>query len=386
MNPPDRDPSDPLSPGPAPSDPSAQPAPSQPYPGQYPPPPGQYAPPPGQYPPPYPGQPPPAAGPYAGQPPPNWGQYHPQYGPPSRQPFKLSPWVVVLFAALFGLLFAAAVTLFQRSRGHTAISVGATQPIAPGVLWHEVDLPGGDGTRTLWIYEPQHPAAAKLPCVFIAPAGSTCFCGMELGDGDRPEHLPYVREGWIVVAYSLDGNIGDRADNSRVFDSIETFRAAHSGLDDEKAAVDYALGALPAIDRQRMFAVGHSSAATMALLAAANDHRLAGCVAYAPLCDVKGQAANRGVEIDTISRHVPDFDLFLADCSPINSVSGIRCPVYLFHADDDSNIPTEDVARFADTLSRTNSQVTFARVPTGDHYDSMIQQGIPRGIAWIEQH
>jgi len=304
--------------------------------------------------------------------------------PEPKRKMRLLAAVTVLCLACFS--FFAADMSFKRSLGHMSIKVGDTRQIEPGIAWHEVDLPGGDGTRTLWIYEPQHPVAEKLPCVFIAPSGSTCFYGMKLGDKDRAEHLPLAREGWIVVAYSLDGIVDDRNSNSSVFSAIESFRLAHSGLDNEKAAVDYALKALPAIDTKRIYAAGHSSAATMALMAASNDPRFAGCVAYAPLCDVSGQAVNRGVAVDTISQSVPGFKSFLVDCSPIKRAAAIHCPVYLFHADDDAEISTTDVTGFFKTLSQTNNGVTFEHVPSGGHYDSMIQQGIPRGIAWIKQH
>jgi hypothetical protein len=46
-------------------------------------------------------------------------------------------------------------------------------------------------------------------------------------------------------------------------------------------------------------------------------------------------------------------------------------------------VPTEQVSRFAELLGRTNRNVTFVRVPTGNHYESMIQEGIPRGIEWL---
>jgi dipeptidyl aminopeptidase/acylaminoacyl peptidase len=70
--------------------------------------------------------------------------------------------------------------------------------------------------------------------------------------------------------------------------------------------------------------------------------------------------------------------------SLLNHPEALKCPLFLFHADDDGNIPTEDVAAFAEAVKRTNANVTFARVPTGNHYDSMIEQGIPQAIRWLQ--
>ena len=86
--------------------------------------------------------------------------------------------------------------------------------IEPGVMFSEItltrgqaagsDLPGHTGK--LWLYLPggQH-GPKSLPCILIAGAGSNLITGMDLGDGDRPEHLPYVRSGFAVLAYELDG-------------------------------------------------------------------------------------------------------------------------------------------------------------------------------------
>ena len=40
-------------------------------------------------------------------------------------------------------------------------------------------------------------------------------------------------------------------------------------------------------------------------------------------------------------------------------------------------------ARFAESLKRTNPQVTYVEVPRGGHYDSMIRDGIPKAIEWL---
>ena len=57
-----------------------------------------------------------------------------------------------------------------------------------------------------YLYLPPGKHAPKsLPCVLIAPAGSTCWRAWTLGDGDSPEHMPYVKAGYAVLAYELDG-------------------------------------------------------------------------------------------------------------------------------------------------------------------------------------
>jgi dipeptidyl aminopeptidase/acylaminoacyl peptidase len=70
--------------------------------------------------------------------------------------------------------------------------------------------------------------------------------------------------------------------------------------------------------------------------------------------------------------------------SPLANAPKLRCPLFLFHADDDTNVPSSDNEQFDVSVKRSNHNVTFVRVPTGNHYDSMIQQGIPKAIAWFK--
>jgi len=88
--------------------------------------------------------------------------------------------------------------------------------------------------------------------------------------------------------------------------------------------------------------------------------------------------------VDTLSRVIPDYGAFVHRSSPLAGVADLRCPVFLFHADDDTNVPTGDVENFAENLRKTNPNVRFVRVPKGGHYESMIQQGVPQAIQWLK--
>lgn len=63
----------------------------------------------------------------------------------------------------------------------------------------------------------------------------------------------------------------------------------------------------------------------------------------------------------------------------------LNCPVFLFHADDDSNVPCADSRACEQRLKSLGKNVTLVTVPTGNHYQSMIDQGIPRAIEWLKQ-
>jgi dipeptidyl aminopeptidase/acylaminoacyl peptidase len=265
-----------------------------------------------------------------------------------------------------------------------AIATGRT--VEPGIAFQEVSVPRKDGgTSKLWVYLPEPRPKGNLPCVLIAPAGTPLIYGNELGnfgDGSEPEHLPYVRAGFAVVAYEIDGPVrSEKPSDEEVVRAAKEFKAADAGVANTRATVDYVLAKMPFVDPNRIYTAGHSSAATLALLAAANDPRIQGVVAYAPCTDVQ----KRLIEAtDALNSVIFGYKSFIARSSPKNNTKTLNCPVFLFHAEDDSNVPVTETLVFAEQLKRTNPKVTLVRVPTGNHYNSMIRQGIPAGIQWLK--
>lgn len=119
------------------------------------------------------------------------------------------------------------------------------------------------------------------------------------------------------------------------------------------------------------------------MLVAEREPRVKACIAYAPAPDLEARLGTRA--ISALARVIPGYEDFIAWASPQNHTELLKCPTFLFHADDDNNVPTEQVAAFATALQQTNKQVTFVRVPTGGHAQSMIYQGIPAAIAWLNK-
>jgi dienelactone hydrolase/DNA-directed RNA polymerase subunit RPC12/RpoP len=261
--------------------------------------------------------------------------------------------------------------------------------IEPGVLFSEIRLgpprtppgtPPGFGGK-LWLYLPagEHPAKS-LPCILITGAGSTLQSGMDLVDEDRPEHLPYVRAGFAVLAFELDGvpqNKQQRPSSQEMFQ----FLNARAGLVNAHIALEYVLAKVPEVDPQRISAAGHSSAATLAVLFAEHEPRLKACVAYAPALDLEERFGPVRVNL---LKSVGAGDL-ATRYSPKNNEDKLRVPLFLFHALDDSNIPFAMTEAFASDLKAKGKPVTLDLVPSGDHYDSMLNEGIPHGIAWLNE-
>jgi dipeptidyl aminopeptidase/acylaminoacyl peptidase len=239
----------------------------------------------------------------------------------------------------------------------------------------------GNRSNMVWLYLPKNRPAGKLPVILIAPAGSRMFHGMDLGDGDRAEHFPYVRAGYAVVAYAVDGHLQENPSDNQLVQAVRSFQASEAGVTNAKTALTFALQQVPGLDANRVYTAGHSSAATISLVVAASDPRIKGCIAFAPVCNVP---AHLGKElIRDITPASPGFDRFVQRASPHQVAPNLRCPVFLFRADDDSNVSPAEISQFAATLAKTNSRVTLARVATGNHYDSMIRQGIPQALRWL---
>jgi predicted Zn finger-like uncharacterized protein len=257
------------------------------------------------------------------------------------------------------------------------------RPIQPGVLLQEAVLRPGALPMKVWYYRPVK-ATGKVPLVLVPPAGSTLLAGMELGDGDRAEHYPYVRAGFAVGAFEIDGFVpeAERKSEARVLKAAREFRDARAGLNNAKAALDYLLAKAPDVDPNRIFIAGHSSAATLALLVAEHEPRLKGCASYCGVPDVEERL---GRAIPVFDRAIPGYRGFLRFSSPKTHVEKLKCPVFLFHAQDDTNVPVAQATAFADLLKKTNADVTLDTSARGGHYQSMIDAGIPRGIAWMQK-
>ena len=247
---------------------------------------------------------------------------------------------------------------------------------APGLPMHaRLYLPAG------------YDAERSLPCVFIAPAGTRLIYGASLSNDDSPEHLPYVRAGFAVMAYELSGNL-NLPQNAPVKyrdlrNPIYQFIAADGGLANARLAINYVLSKVPQVDPNRLYAAGHSSAGTMALDLAAADTRIRAVAAYAPATDVVGYWGNH---LDDLNRAVPGSAALASRVSPLRHVRQFNCPVFIFHADDDRTVPNGEVQRFVDEMESAGKSIEFRRAPSGGHYNSMIREGIPQGISFFLQN
>jgi dienelactone hydrolase len=301
---------------------------------------------------------------------------------PPRRPPQVAPQIVIQPVDLDGPIALPS----------TFPDLDPPREVEPGVYFQEVQLPGGRPSAPghsgrMWLFLPAakgggRPAPGSLPCVLFAPAGSSGLTGMKLADGDRPEILPYVRAGFAVLAFELDGAEPDGARRGGLppWPSMQAFLRARAGLVNGEVALAFLRAKVPEVDRGRLYVAGHSSAATFALVFAEHSRDLKGCVAYAP--DVDIAAHLDAARLDGLRRRGlgPLFTRF----SPRDGEGDLSCPVYLFHARDDDQLPSAATAAFADRLRGMGKAVTFDLADGSNHYETMIRDGLPRGVAWLK--
>ncbi len=232
----------------------------------------------------------------------------------------------------------------------------------------------------------------SLPCVLIAPAGTPMIHGASLTANEDydSETLPYAEAGFVVIHYSLDGGLPASAENADeesltgiIGEAYPAFKASGAGVVNGRNALEYAMK-LNMVDPQQISCVGHSSAGSLSLLLAAHEPRIHRCVAFAAAYDLESRMGEMSSNF-VMRTLLPGIQEFIVETSPNNHIDTIECPVMIFHARDDSNVPFSDAEAFVTKLKSAGKNVTFETTTDGDHYQSMINPGIPAAIKWLQQ-
>lgn len=270
---------------------------------------------------------------------------------------------------------AAPVEEFQTLPTFVEVLPGIEKGIA------EVGVEIGPGSADkLYIFRPTNASEDSRPCLFVAAAGATAFSGMNIAEGDVPELLPYAEAGFVVVGYETDGELNGEG-LLAVRRAFYTYHASQAGLINARNAIDYALENLPEIDPERLYTAGHSSAGGQALLLAAHEPRIQGCVAFNSVTDnEKWLADDYGALVRALPRGGGEC---LRQWSPRTHESSIHCPVLLFHSEADKNVDASQSKDAARRMKQLGKDVKLVVVPRGDHYNSMIAEGIPAAVTWL---
>ena len=225
----------------------------------------------------------------------------------------------------------------------------------------------------------------SIPCVFVAASGAAPLTGKKLALGDQPEHIPYVKAGCAVVAYEVDGDLLDSSNltSEQLAEAAVEFLTAKAGTVNATNAIEFAVQRLPFVNPDQLYAAGHSSAGTVALLVAANYPMLRGCMIYAAPSDLVQSLDDRSARL--YEGAIPDCAQKLKFCSPATHVENIRCPVYVFHSLGDKNVDAQVSQKLADTMTERGQDVETFFPEGANHYGDMMNHGIPKAIDWLEE-
>ncbi|TWU31982.1 alpha/beta hydrolase family protein [Novipirellula artificiosorum] len=252
----------------------------------------------------------------------------------------------------------------------------------------EVDLgvpPGSPGEDDkIWVMRPKrnkrnNDQERSYPCVFVASAGATVLTGIGMSTAEMGQYSALTRQGFVVVGYGTDGHIDETTTDRQFIDAHRRFRASMSGLVNSRNAIELALAKVPSIDPNRLYAVGHSSAAKHALLLATHDPRIRGCISLAGFADILQTAdAQEQANYDSV---LSDWREFAVKASPATHADSLQCPVYLYHRDGDLVVSARNSMNFAAQRSNANLPTKLVISSGSDHYTAV--RHIDTAASWL---
>jgi hypothetical protein len=261
------------------------------------------------------------------------------------------------------------------------------------VVEYQVVFHRGTHMSGFFIYLPTHPTKQKLPCIFIAPSGTTPLYGQRLEPVNRWEYIDYIRAGYAVFAYDVDGVIPDmskvneapllRNPDKIATDRLKSYKAADGGILNTKLAIDYAIARMPQIDPNAIYTAGSGSGGTIALMAAASDSRIKGAIAFTPVTDIPKKFPYL---IENISKVVSKYPEAIERFSPYQNAAKINKPLFIFQDDNSTINSSEETNSFVELVSKSNSSVTFFHTPVvpSNFRVDVTPAGIKQSIEWLD--
>jgi hypothetical protein len=254
-----------------------------------------------------------------------------------------------------------------------------------------VTFPRGTHVSGFVAYLPTNPAKAKIPCIFIAPSGTTPLYGQKLMPLSGGEYRHYVKAGYAVITHDVDGAIEDMSKINEVpiltnpekvtIARLKAYKAADGGVLNAKLAIDYALAKIPQIDPQAIYTAGSGSGGTIALMTAVADKRVKGAIAFTPVTDIPKKFPSL---IDNIAKAVPGYLEAIERFSPYQNAAKITKPLFIFQDDGSTVNLSADTNSFIESVSKSNPAVTFFHATVVQNFQYNIPpSGVQESIDWL---
>ena len=230
----------------------------------------------------------------------------------------------------------------------------------------EVEYPSGPLRLKAWIAG-QPSAGHPLPAVVFLHGG------FEFGAADWDMAVPYWEAGFVLMAPMLRGENGQGGTFSFLYDEV----------DDVLAAAEY-LSTYPGVDPSRIFLAGHSSGATLTLLAIEASGRFRAAASFDGSPDQQllynGSASKPGNHREIVFDPTDARELQVR--SPLAYVASVKSPVRLFFSDEAASITERPSRRFAE-LARAHGIDAGAERVRGTHV-SHVTRAMPSSIRYFE--
>jgi dienelactone hydrolase len=231
---------------------------------------------------------------------------------------------------------------------------------------------------------PRHMPTGRVPALVVNGAGAYLFSGMVLSDEDIEPMLPYVEQGFAIVAYETDGcqpSFERDPTSADIAQMTRRYVASKAGLINAKRALSYALDRFPEIDGNQLYAIGHSSGGKQALLLSTHDERIRGCVAFAPACQM-----DFGSKMTVARIGGPDGDRLAREVErsmPIAHAKDTDVPMLLVYSANDRVTRPTEVLTYAKAVGKG---VIAVPVKCGGH-GAVPDAGFKLAVAWLRtQH
>lgn len=260
----------------------------------------------------------------------------------------------MLTTALF-LWLAAAPSTLAAARGGFVTKTDGTSDISELVVppgGEKVEYPAAPGKLRGWLVKPQGASAAKKTGAMVWLTGGFPPGGMDKTTWEHADAAndqtarQYLDAGLVLFFPTFRGTAGNPGTQDSFFGEV----------DDVAAAVAY-VKTLDFVDPQRVWLGGHSTGATLALLAAEAQVKARGVIAFGAAHDVctYGQGQLR---FDVVKPRECELR------SPVKWLDGITVPTWLIEGEG-GNAASLTKLREANK----NPKVAFALVAGAGHFD-----------------
>ncbi|TWU06023.1 alpha/beta hydrolase family protein [Stieleria varia] len=308
---------------------------------------------------------------------------------------------LVVFAMFFGIAFTA------RNKGTDSVSqpltipphVAPENPPRPAAMMVsttisrfsvELPVPASDigHENEVWVFLPTGGASkanqdsessiSKYPCLIYTSAGAPNFGGMRLSPSDQTFILPYVQMGFAVVCYETDGAIDltDKTTPEEMARAADLYIRSSAGLVNARNAIHFALERFPEIDSDRLFTLGHSSGGKQALLLAANEPRIKGCVTFAPSTQL-GFVERIGIgQIPSKTRDLAgEVERFM----PASNADRLTASLLILYTPKDDVVRQSELKSFA---RKVGDNANLVEVNARGHFD-LPDEGFRHASRWL---